>query len=285
MNTELEKKLVDDLRKTGFASEMKAIQILNNAGWTSSSSRGYFDKDEQKTRELDIEAYRLRSEKVSNSNSFDFFFHLAMEIKKSKEPWVVFKQPLQKWENLDAWNNLIFSENLPDEPSKFAKDLSFNSLVLKNKWQGSGIHEAFKKPEQPSRWYTAFVSCCKGAEDILAANSSESDKTKWVTDDFEKRPPEIYFIKPVVVLDGILISASLSKTGEVLLEEITSAAFSFTFRTNSYKRSSYSIDLVTLEWLHEYIKLSELRQDHIFNSIMLAGTQMKVKRHLTSNSS
>jgi len=65
MDTDLKNKLKDDLRKTGFYSELIARKILESilcgsdetVLWALDPAGVYFDKDQNKTREIDIVAY------------------------------------------------------------------------------------------------------------------------------------------------------------------------------------------------------------------------------------
>jgi hypothetical protein len=59
MDEELRSKLIKDLEKSGFASEMRAIQTIRDKGWESSGAGTYFDLDANITRTIDVKAYRL----------------------------------------------------------------------------------------------------------------------------------------------------------------------------------------------------------------------------------
>ena len=87
------------------------------------------------------------------------------EVKKSEKPWVVFKNYPKKYFDSCAWNNIIDYINLPCKPIHLSNSLAEHSLIKLNGWEGTGIHEAFKNPDQPSRWYGAFLSAIKAATD------------------------------------------------------------------------------------------------------------------------
>ncbi len=60
--SELEKKIVDDLEKSGFGTEMRALKIFLDAGWTCQGSPSFYDKDNHQTREFDLQAdFRVTS--------------------------------------------------------------------------------------------------------------------------------------------------------------------------------------------------------------------------------
>src|SRR5688572_6277433 len=107
MDDDFLKKLVLDLNNSGFASEMAAIQIFLKNDWNCSGSANYFDKDEQKTREIDLIAYHSqRTTKVGKNSdrTIASFFFVVAEVKKTEKPWVVFRENLKH--PFDAWNNL-----------------------------------------------------------------------------------------------------------------------------------------------------------------------------------
>ncbi|MBD0370297.1 MAG: hypothetical protein ICV60_05640 [Pyrinomonadaceae bacterium] len=263
MNEELRNKILADLDKTGFGSEMRALKVFSQAQWLVSGASSYYDLDSSITREIDIQAHIRRAETLDNGKKIECFYQLVAEVKKSKSPWIVFKS-ITSWDKLllDAWQNLIFDVNLPAETT-LTKSISDLSLVGTLGWRGSSIHEGFKEPTAPSRWYPAFVAACKASESSLEANSwAEEAQAKE-----SKNSIHLFFVKPLVIFDGILISAELTDNGEVLLNEIDSAPFDFSYQSQHYTRRRYSVDVVKLSALSDYLQLSKTRLDAIFNSI------------------
>jgi len=260
MNEELREKLVEDLEKSGFGSEMRAIKIFLDRGWRCSGGYYYFDEDEGKNKETDLVARKIIYEELDNGMDIDIGYHVVAEVKKSEKPWVVFKKGFiyESLESTDAWNNLIYNFNLPCEPHQLKDALSENSLLKVLKWKGYSIHESFKKPDAPSRWYSAFVSICKAAENELANNSSNSESGDWY---------ELFLVKPLVILDGILVSASLTDDGNMLLEDTKFAPFEFFHKSKNSTKDTYRVDVVRLDYLDEYIELSEARLKSIHDRL------------------
>ncbi len=118
MNEELREKLIKDLEKSGFGSEMRALKIFQDFNWRTQSNTWYFDRDEQKTREIDISAYRSISYSLNGKACLGIIFQIFAEVKKTEKPWIVFRHNLDKVYNLCAWNNMILSKNLPSKPFK-----------------------------------------------------------------------------------------------------------------------------------------------------------------------
>lgn len=265
MNEELMQKLKKDLEKSGLASELKVRKIFQQRGWSISGGAAYLDKDEGKSREIDIVAHHGASVRKKEKTILYNGFRAYVEVKKSEKPWIVFKHYPSRHLDSCAWNNIIDYINLPCVPAKLAKSLQVHSLIKVNGWEGTGVHEAFKNPDQPSRWYGAFLSAIKSATDHFEEYETEGEK---LSSNLYENPTEITFNQPVVVLDGILITAELSDEGEIILEEVTSAAFRFDYKTEHYNRSSYRVDVVTVEGLNEYLELAEKRQQSLGREIL-----------------
>ncbi len=84
---DLEKKILDDIQKTGFASELRVISALLEQGWNTDHGETYEDKDENKSREIDITASKPA---YDPQVAFRFNFTLVIEVKRSEQPWIVF---------------------------------------------------------------------------------------------------------------------------------------------------------------------------------------------------
>jgi len=59
MEEELSKKLLADLTKSGFGSEMRAIREFLKKGWWCGGGFHYFDEDENVNRETDIRSGKV----------------------------------------------------------------------------------------------------------------------------------------------------------------------------------------------------------------------------------
>jgi hypothetical protein len=257
MKQELISKIKDDLEKSGFSTEMQARKIFQNAGWSVNAGYGYLDKDEGKSREIDIIATKVKTSTHNGKAYIHSEFHICAEVKKTEKPWVVFDQQTNPALLSCAWNNLISTINLPAKSIKLVNALAQESLIKINGWVGSGIHESFKNPDQPSRWYSSFVSVAKASEFYLENSSPEGPKQ---TLDILKNPCEVHFVQPVVILNGPLFRADLTESGDIEITEIATAAFRFDYRSKNYNTEQFRVDLVTLNGLSEYLELVKNRQ-------------------------
>lgn len=265
MNPEFEKNVIEDLEKSGFSSELRAIRTFISAGWSCTGFANYFDLDQELVTGVDLRAWKEKE--VSGKNLiYGVQFNIDAEVKKSEKPWVVFKE---KREHIidDYINNLNYICGIV--PFRLQKAMSHDSVYSKLQWTTYGIHESFKKPDAPSRSYSAFIKVCKSAESTLNGTSAyykEFDQLSKDSDDpFKQRV--CILVKPIVILDGKLIAAELSDTGEISVEDIKYAPVEFYYKSKHCSKGIYLIDLVTLDGLQEYIEISEKRLQTIFENI------------------
>lgn len=257
MDDDFLEKLKKDLEKSGFSSELKARNIFKNRGfgdnssyWDIETSNVYFDRDENKSREIDISAY-------SESNLSDHYSYIiyviSCEIKKSKNPWIVFKDKSTPYRE----GSLFVSYSLDDHQCETFIN-NTKSLAKHMKYRGSGIHEAFKNPDQPSKWYSAFISAVKAACDkqLELQTDFDNDPTDTTTE-FSKATIDIF--QPIVVLDGTLLSAEIDDNNEIIIDEERYISFQFEYVSKEYKKRTYTVDLVSIDYLDEYLYYTESR--------------------------
>ncbi|NLG39605.1 MAG: hypothetical protein GX545_06760 [Fibrobacter sp.] len=248
MTPEFKSKILNDLNKSGFHSEMKAIQIFQQAEWICNVSAGYFDKDEEKSREIDVSAYRGIVE-----NQITCFIHIIADVKKSDKPWLVFKNNGPWYQTIES-KTILNILNLKLIANDLWPILSTEAISGKLKWVGYGIHECFKEPNVNSKWYSSFVSVIKACEDL--------GNTKW--EPFSKNNSKvIVLVKPVVILDGTLLAAGLNSSNEVDVSNVPYASVDFYYKSQRYSREDYRIDVVTLDRLKEYLDIYENVSNHI----------------------
>jgi hypothetical protein len=256
VNDKFHNQLIQDLRRSGFYSEMEAIRACTSAKWECRGSFTYFDKDERATRECDFEAVSARwSPRVVDGMMIRIIGRLLGQVKKSQNPWIAF---IDRHVNGERFNKIseITTQGADVPPRNVADALQKHSLIAQKGWIASGIHEAFKKPSDHSKWYPAFVSACKATESALDAAVAHLDGM------------QLQLIKPVVILDGILVAAELSTEGELVLTETDSAPFAFEYRSDAYERPGYYLDVVTLEAFPRYLEWTEARLASVAEAVV-----------------
>jgi len=256
MNAELQERLFADLRTSGFYSEMMAIRACRAAGWECRGGFTYFDRDERTTRECDFEAVRKwRDLRTGNRVAA----RLLGQVKKSEKPWIVFVD--RATHGFDDGLETLLHVTEEENRWKVGAALRQRSPVLDDGWTASGIHEAFKKPTDISRWYSAFVSVCKACE------------TAYETNVENEAGLVAQLIKPVVVLDGLLMAAELGDDAELVLTETDHARFRFEYRSDRYDRAAYYLDLVTLTGLPRYLEGTADRMNIILRALHRNGVR------------
>jgi hypothetical protein len=259
MNEKLREKLAEDLRTSGFYSEMMAIRACRAAGWDCRGSFTYFDKDERTTRECDFEAVQEWQELRADGSSTKVIARLLGQVKKSERPWIVFADSLSESRRFHYLQETLLRVAAEETLWKIEAVLRTRSQALDAGWTATGIHEAFKKPSDTSKWYSAFVSVCKACETAYEA-------TDGIRADFVAQ-----LIQPVVVLDGLLVAAELTEDGQLTLTETDHAGFRFEYRSDQYDRAAYHPDLVTLDGLPRYFDRAADRMNAILRALESDG--------------
>ncbi len=238
---------------------MRAIRVFLAKEWGCYGAQAYFDRDEGKTREIDISAH-YSPKKISKVT---LEYTVKAEVKKTERPWIVFRhQDDGKYEG-DSWVNPYVKAGIPFNTSMLSPVLAETSPRKKVGWLARSIHEAFKEPNQPSRWYSACASACKACEDYISHDFFSEDVLKT----FFKDVSYLTICNPVIILDGLLVSARLTDKGETQLDEIEYAPFEFDFRSAKYERGGYRVDLVTLKYLDRYLDLCASRANRLAEKI------------------
>jgi hypothetical protein len=249
---------------------MKVIGIFRKHQWSCNSSIVYFDQDEKKSRELDFRGIHTYTQDNLTSE-----FVILGEVKKSQSPWVVFKKSKSHISSIEllGGGDILCVDNLP---LPYSLAIAKYSLTAQNKWQGYGIHETFKNPDQPSRWFSAFVATSKAIESsVIQFDSFFANRDK-----SEYNPESgsyLGILKPVVIIDGGLFGAELIDE-QLVVSEIPYTAVKFEYKSPNYARGSYLVDLVSVNSLDNYIQLCEKQQQAIVMQI-LSGLTLKNQKN------
>lgn len=253
LDIELKNRIAKDLKVSGFASEMRAMNLILNSGWNCSASKSYYDLDNNKTREIDLNAALLVRDKISGAN---LEYNLYIEVKKSKSPWVIFRKHGRDKFSRDSWVNSSYTSGLGFPSFELSSTLIETCLRDSLGWIGYRVHEAFKSPNDSSRWYSACVSslkACYHASSVYDEIGCPPDGTSFLV-----------MNTPVVVVDAALCSASLDDNGELEIEEIPYAVIDFEFQTSQYTPRSWRVDVVQINCLPDYLAFHKVRAEKIY---------------------
>lgn len=269
MNPELEQRIRSDLLNSGYGSEMRAAKAALDAGWRCSPSASYFDLEEKKTREIDLNTY-----KTYHDSELKIYveYQVLVEVKSSKQPWIVFSREVDSKLEREGWSNPSAHAFLPLTPATLSDVLNKTSLTKELGWIGYGVHELCKSPNQPSRWYAAAIVASKAA----AYNASVFYPDDQIPHpEIGEAPQALSFenesllaiTQPVVVIDASLVRAWLDEAAEIQLEEVDVAPLRLNFRTMGHLQRSFRVDLVTLRSFGQYLERQAKRFDVLCASI------------------
>lgn len=253
---ELESRLIQDIKTTGYPSEILAGNIFINKGWQVDLNKYYFDWDEKKGREVDLVAFEMvRSKKYDISIDL----YLITQVKKSdKYPWVIFSTEAEGieepgWSRLHIAYDQINSEILP------VQKLEEKSSVSNFKRFGHSYYEGFKGETSKSNIFDALASAVKASEDCLRhLNEMDKEEEERLGRDV-RVGRHVTFIEPLVIIDGLLYEAYLDNKNELVINSTNCMAVCFGYLSSEYKRSdfygNYLIEIVTMNGLSDFIDI------------------------------
>lgn len=260
---ELKSKILKDIRKSGFLSEMKTNAILIKNGWTNThNAETFLDKDFNKSREIDITAYKVKYDKAERLR---IGIHLVIEVKKSDKPWIIFCQEKQsKIRRGLGWRILNFKDNITRH------QLSYNEINLKNRHAnselfGTSYYEAFKEPSESSQVYSALMTCCKAAVHEQELNSWEVDGKKKYD---ATRSHDLDFFLPIVVLDGLMFKSILDNKGELDLTQVDYSPIRLNYSSKNYEETTFYPEIITLNGLKEHLENIEEWHQSMYDSMI-----------------
>jgi hypothetical protein len=236
--------VVDDLLKSGFASELRVIEIFEGCGWGAFAGIQFYDSSVQKSREIDIHVIQSDVLRDDDHPSFEMTSEFWVEVKKTERPWVVLRgADASKYLDLET----VFGRphSIEAFPSRGELRAAFgkNTLAVREGWFGHGIHESFRKAGDRSRWYSAFAK--------LARISRHPSHSVAFFKSHEGRS-HIRLTQPLVVLDGPLLSARTAE-GAIQVADILQATVEFGVSDSETHKGTIQIDVVTLPALADYL--------------------------------
>ncbi|MGD0855466.1 MAG: hypothetical protein ABSA18_06635 [Dehalococcoidia bacterium] len=242
----LHARIVQDINKSGFLSELLVAKELVKNRWDVRNSVTFLDKDESKMREIDIIAFHYR---FDEPHDLSVEITLAIEVKNGNDkPWLVYTLPVSDSRNLQPASRCILTyvHNLSDIVTH---DLLVDGLPRQRCRQvGISYGEAFKKDNVPSQIYTALVKSCKAAQSEVEPLQSADKQLQGLS--FR----QLAIFQPVVVLNGTLIEVRLSRGDKIRLDERQFIPVTLgNFMPNTTREAFYP-DIVTMTGLSPYLR-------------------------------
>jgi len=263
-------KILEDLNKTGFLSELYIAQKLSEKGWKPKLNNSYFDKDLKISREIDVIASKKAIEVNKN---LDLWVNMIIEVKKSSKPWIVFTNELEKkgvfYNGMPGWTLIHGGENyIGERGGVFSPEDIHQQLMRVNKKRiGKAFHESFKSPSEPSKIFQAIISTCKAAIDKSEIHAEEN---RYVKKGVNSSKIYLDFYHPMVIVDGPLYEVYLDDTNKIVLEEQSWIPVNYEYSSNNYanrygRSTTFYPDIVQYDSIDEYIDLV----DNWLNGMMI----------------
>jgi hypothetical protein len=218
---QLERRILGDLAKTGYPLEIRASLVLEAQGWTVTHNPAYLDVEEQKAREVDINAVRAWQVGGAGSLKHMLLCSLFVECKKSDKPWVFFVTPVGQVER--TGRQLRYHSGIENlvEGSGAARDCVLDIDFLQS------LHPHFRLESRARTYYEPFRRREKG-ERSQAIFGALSAAMKALLDDtarFQRLIGEhgpafewlTLFWYPVVIFSGRMYEATVPLTGDIQL--------------------------------------------------------------------
>jgi hypothetical protein len=264
-NQSLQSSILQEIKKTGFPTEVVCAGIMQKCGWGVSHSQSYWDEAEKTSREYDLRAYKDWKYTVPAGNYF-LDAYLIIECKKSEKPWVFFSTPEVYSTRISQFiktvDKNIFNSALKSEP-RLSRD------VLQK------THHYFGKSEMARTFYEPF----KGQERsetsqmIYTAIMSSVNATLFhLRDQKIDKYTSIYY--PIIIFNGNMYNAHVKSLDDIELLPVQHVQLSFNYmlprtserssiweRNSSWERQErFIIDIVHYEYLEEF--LGVLEEEH-----------------------
>jgi hypothetical protein len=248
--SELESKIIEDMKKTGYSLEILTGSQLSNRGWTVRHQSIFRDEDENKSRYADLIAYKaIEREEFKRFKRLNWT--VIAECKKSEKPWIFYCPPsdiLTKGRDLSA----VFYTKLASEPALPPKHVL--PLFVDNHYFLKGSVDRVAQAG-----YVLFDKGEKGYDQIFTATNQVLKALTYqrkasnaaIKTGIVKNTLIVYY--PVIVFEGKLFEYTLDESQEPKLAEANYLKYEVEFYdSRETDPKVYLIDIVTLQDLPEY---------------------------------
>lgn len=261
-HNDLKSKIIQDIQKSGFLSEMNTSAILVKNGWLNThNAETFLDKDYNKSREIDITTYKAKYDK---DFQIKLGIHLIIEVKKTNKPWIIFCQEKQSIIYIGlGWGCIHFADNITPNQLSY-EQINNKSRQANSDLFGTSYYEAFKKPTENSQVYSALITCCKAAVHLQKLNSWAVDENKKYSGN---KRHDLDFFLPIVVLDGLMFQSTLNTDGKISLKEVDYSPIRLNYSSMNYKETTFYPEIITLKGLKTYLEDIDEWHTSMFNSL------------------
>lgn len=208
--TQLESRILEDLRKTGYPTEIVTASVMQHRGWAVLHNPSYLDDIEGHSREFDLRAYRHTAALAPSKLTVGVF--LVTECKKSDKPWVFFTTPETPTLGLRRGRlikrncgprHLFWSVQSDQRPLVEEEDLFTFHHYFREPYQARTYHEPFKgrdNADHAQMIYTAVQSAVKATLFLTKQQTIDS----WL---------RIYY--PLIIFNGDMFEARVNSARDI----------------------------------------------------------------------
>jgi len=264
MKTDLSKKIVEDLEKVGFPAEVLISTDLDKASWMVYNGALFEDKEEGKSREIDVHAVYVDFSfikkvpaKTKAGGENKLISHLVVEVKKTTKPWIFFDNGRMNWPQVQP-------ENFKSEHEEF-HDLLFDDLkaygMKTHRYKDAILHKSyhvsFSNPSEQSVIYEALIKTSKALD--------------YFKEHYGMGQYVIHLFTPIIVIDGSLWTATLNKDKKVKVKEVNSLFVVFSHltkdnRLNMAFEEEQICEVVTLKSFKKHLTIIEKDNKEIYKA-------------------
>ena len=258
MSNELQKKIIDDLQKTGFPLEVLIATELENNKWIVYNSSLYRDDETPKSRELDIHAVNVDfsfanriHRKMREGNENKLISHLIIQCKKTDKPWVFFNNGSISWPQIPMVNFKCQKEEFHGMLFDDLKKFGFKKHRYQNAKLHKSYHESFNDSKNSSRIYESLITVNKAL--------------RYFKKTYGIGGYSLHLFVPIVVIEGTLWSASVKKNNNLSLKSVDRIFVVFNqLSLPDKKNTSYEeeqiVEVITRKSFSKY--LTEITKDN-----------------------
>jgi hypothetical protein len=272
--------IIDALNRSGYFLESRVLEVLAKVGYKNFPNQTYPDSITQKSREIDIygEAPRITENiRLNQSLHFEYQFRLIVECINNDQPVAFFKRPDKDPHKI--FGKFCFSKIERGLQEKYLKtgvtpDFEFHTYTTESK---NFHYNTIPKNTQ----YCSFSQKRGGKKEWMASHPdalhdtfsklldfSEYDSSRtqeWMPKSVWKHEVFTKMIFPLLILQNDLIEVS-EKDGKIEIENKKHIIFDFKKHSNS--KSGFLIDVITEDYLPEYLKLAERSVTELKNNLV-----------------
>ena len=197
--------------KTGFPLEMHTARLMRQRGFSIESSAVYSDPETNKSREIDVLAWRRDASAV-------YACLFPIECKASKKPWIVLTSPNQEFSFAGLWIGAYTKAAKTAFGPKVIEFVRIYGEVFGGFTGGFSLKQAFAGEQDHA--YPACINALKACRSLCDSQDNS----------------QIAFAFPTIVVDTPIFELDQSPEGAVSVREVAFSHFNFSAHLNEYTK-------------------------------------------------